>query len=72
MAVGRTAGLVGVTFGGATGPSSGVATLGISEGGEAEAAAAASLELVVRGSGCSAGAKAGLVAGLAGAALGPS
>ncbi len=71
-AMGRAAGLVGVAVGGAAGPSSGVATLGISEGGEAEGAAAASLVFAVRGCGCSAGAKEGLVAGLAGAALGPS
>ncbi len=46
--------------------------LGISEGEDAEGAAAASLVFAVRGCGCSAGAKEGLVAGLAGAALGLS
>lgn len=71
-AVGRAAGLVEVAVGRAAGPSSGVAMLGIFDGGEAAGAAAASLEFAVRGCGCSAGAKEGLVAGLAGAALGPS
>ena len=68
----RTAGLVGVALGRAAGPSSGVAALSTSEGGDAEGAAAASLEFAVRGWGCSAGAQEGLVAGLAGAALGLS
>lgn len=47
----RAAGPVGVAFGGPTGLSSGVAVLGVSEGGEAEGAAAASLEFAVRGCG---------------------
>ncbi len=67
-AVGRAAWLEGV----AAGPSSGAAAMGICEGGEAEGAAAASLVFAVRGCGCSAGAKEGLVAGLAGAVLRPS